>query len=119
MPDETRRRAGAMVAAPEWAVIAGRAMARSASSVRAAPVVAERAPARRRVSWIALTMSDAHQPRLAEAHLGLGRMHVDVDVAGIAGDREGEDRVAVGRHGVGIGARAPRRAAAGPAPGGR
>ncbi len=43
-----------------------------------------------------------HQRRLAEAHLGLGRMHVDVDVAGIAGDREGEDRVTVGAHGVGI-----------------
>ena len=46
----------------------------------------------------------AHEARVAEAHLRLGRMHVDVDLPRIAGDAERQDGMAVAGHDVGIGA---------------
>ena len=46
----------------------------------------------------------AHQGRIAEPHLGLGRMDVDVDIAGIDLKIERHQRVAVAGQEVGIGA---------------
>ena len=37
----------------------------------------------------------AHQPAVAKAHFGLGRMHIDVDVARLAFDEQRRDRMAV------------------------
>ncbi len=45
----------------------------------------------------------AHEPAVAEAHLGLGRMHVDVDLARIERDEQRNDRMAVARQIIGIG----------------
>ena len=45
----------------------------------------------------------AHQAGIAEAHLGLGRVHVDVDLARIERDEQRHDRMAVARQVVGIG----------------
>ncbi len=46
----------------------------------------------------------AHQAGVAEAHLGLGRMHVDVDLARIERDEQRQQRMAVARQIIGIGA---------------
>ena len=54
-----------------------------------------------------LTNQATDQAGIAEAHLGFGRMDVDVHEGRIAQDREGEDGVAVRTHRVGI---APRTA---------
>ncbi len=45
-----------------------------------------------------------HEGGIAEAHIRLGRMDVDVDEARIDLDHEGKDRMPVGMHHVGIGA---------------
>ena len=45
----------------------------------------------------------AHQPRVAEAHLGLRGMHVDVDQLRVAGEEEHRRRVAVAGEQVGVG----------------
>ena len=39
----------------------------------------------------------AHEPAVAKAHFGLGRMHVDVDLARVELDEQSEDRLAVAR----------------------
>ncbi len=61
----------------------------------------------------------AHQARIAEAHLGLGRMDVDVDLVGGAGDEQRHHRMAVAREKVLVGAAHRADAAAGRAPAGR
>ncbi len=63
-------------------------------------------------------MQPAHQAGIAEAHLELGRMHVDVELAGRELQEERRDGKAVARQHVGIGGaqrarRAADRAAAG------
>ena len=68
------------------------------------PVVAARWPSRASASCSARIEQRAHQRRIAEAHLGLGRMHVDVDLARIERDEQRHDRMAVARQIVGIGA---------------
>ena len=45
----------------------------------------------------------AHQAGIAKAHLGLGRMHVDVDLARRKRDEQRDQRVAVARQIIGIG----------------
>ncbi len=45
----------------------------------------------------------AHQPGIAEAHLGLGRVHVGVDLARVERDEQRHHRMAVARQIVGIG----------------
>ena len=45
----------------------------------------------------------AHEARIAKAHLGLGRVHVDVDLARFAFDEEGDDRVPVGGQEIEVG----------------
>ena len=92
---------------------------RNAAMVALPPVVAARWPSRASASFSARTISAAHQPAVAEAHLGLGRMHVDVDLARLERDEQRQQRMAVARQIIGIGARAPRRSAACRAPGGR
>ena len=42
-------------------------------------------------------------PRVAEAHLGLGRVDVDVDRLRVARDEQGRDRVPVGGQKIEIG----------------
>ncbi len=44
----------------------------------------------------------AHQAAVAKAHLGLGRMHVDVDLARIERDEQRDDGMAVARQIIGI-----------------
>lgn len=60
----------------------------------------------------------AHQPGVAEPHLGLGGVDVDVDQTRVELNVEGAGRVAVAGQEVGVGA-AQRPAAAGRARGGR
>ena len=57
------------------------AAGRNAAMVALPPVVAARWPSRASASCSALHQQRAHQAGVAEAHLGLGRMHVDVDLA--------------------------------------
>ncbi len=45
----------------------------------------------------------AHEAAVAEAHLGLGRMHVDVDLARIERDEQRHDGMAIARQIIGIG----------------
>ena len=45
----------------------------------------------------------AHEARIAKAHLGLGRVHIDVDLARFAFDEEGDDRVPVGGQEIEVG----------------
>ncbi len=45
----------------------------------------------------------ANQPGIAEAHFGLGRMHVDVDFARIERDKQRQERMTVARQIVGVG----------------
>ena len=45
----------------------------------------------------------AHQSAVAETHLGLGRMHVDVDLAALESHEQRQQRMAVARQIVGIG----------------
>ena len=68
------------------------------------PVVAARVPSRASAALSALHDQRAHQAGIAEAHLGLGRMHVDVDLARIERDEQREQRMAVARQIIGIGA---------------
>ena len=44
----------------------------------------------------------AHQGRIAEAHFGLGRMHVDIDGARIELDEDRQQRVTALRHQVAV-----------------
>ena len=46
----------------------------------------------------------AHEPGIAEAHLGFGRMHVDIDLACVERNEQREQRVPVARQIIGIGA---------------
>jgi hypothetical protein len=46
----------------------------------------------------------AHQTAVAEAHLGLGRVHVDVDFARLKRDEQRQQRMAVARQIIGVGA---------------
>ena len=62
------------------------ACGRSASRVRAPPVVAARKPGAGERLLEGADDEAAHERRIAEAHLGLGRMHVHVD------RRAGRDR---------------------------
>ena len=45
----------------------------------------------------------AHEARIAKPHLGLGRMHVDVDLARIEIDEDREQRMTAARHQVAVG----------------
>ncbi len=56
---------------------------RNAAMVASPPVVAARASLARQRFRSALNDQRAHQAGIAEAHFGLGRMHVDVDLARI------------------------------------
>ncbi len=67
------------------------------------PVVAARWPSRASASFSARTISPRTSAAVAEAHLGLGRMHVDVDLARIERDEQRQQRMAVARQIVGIG----------------
>ncbi len=102
-------------APPRCAETAGR----NAAMVASPPVVAARWPSRASASCSAPTISPRTSAGIAEAHLGLGRMHVDVDLARIERQeqRHAPDggRAADSRHRR----RAPRRAAACRAPAGR
>ena len=61
----------------------------------------------------------ADQTGIAEPHLGLGRMHIGIDLLRRQRHEQRHHRMAVARQIVGIGARAPRRGSACRAPGGR
>ena len=43
-----------------------------------------------------------HQARVAEAHLGLGRMHVDVDLTRVERNEQGNQRMAISRQIIGV-----------------
>ena len=68
------------------------------------PVVAARWPSRASASFSARTISPRTSAAVAEAHFGLGRMHVDVDLARIERDEQRQQRMAVARQIIGIGA---------------
>ena len=97
----------------------GAAGGRRWSRVRAPPVVAARKPGAGDRLLEGADDEGAHERRVAEAHLGLGRMHVDVDVR--AGRGRGRARGPDGGRAASRPhrRRAPRRAAACRAPGGR
>ena len=61
----------------------------------------------------------AHEAGVAEAHLGLGRVDVDVDRVRVAFDEERRDRVPVGREIIEIGRAQRARRASCRAPPGR
>ena len=46
----------------------------------------------------------AHQAGIAKAHFGLGRMHIDVDLARGKRDEQSQKRMAVARQIIGVGA---------------
>jgi hypothetical protein len=73
------------------------------SSALAAVVVEDRWPGRRQGVAQAADDQAAHQGRVAEPHLGLGRVDVDVDLGGVERHVEGRRRVAVAGQEVGIG----------------
>ena len=58
----------------------------------------------------------AHRRRIAEAHLGLRRVDVDVDLFERHRQEQRRDRMAVARDQVAVGAAQARRRAAGPSP---
>ena len=68
------------------------------------PVEAARWPSRASASFSARTISPRTSAAVAEAHLGLGRMHVDVDLARLERDEQRQQRMAVARQIIGIGA---------------
>ena len=45
----------------------------------------------------------AHQPRIAEAHIGLGRMHIHIHQPRLKIDEQSRHRMTVPRHHIGIG----------------
>ena len=92
---------------------------RNAAMVALPPVVAARWPSRAQRLLQRAHDERAHQAGVAEAHLGLGRMHVDVDLARIERHEQRDDRMAVARQIVGIGAAHRADAAACRAPAGR
>ena len=71
--------------------------------VASPPVVAARPPSRVSASRKRADDQAAHQAGIAEAHLGLGRMHVHVDLARIERDEQRHHRMAVARQIVGVG----------------
>jgi hypothetical protein len=60
-----------------------------------------------------------HQPRFAEAHFVLGRVHVDVDPARIEFQEQHVGRLAAMEQHVGVGLASPRARRCGRAPRGR
>ena len=68
------------------------------------PVVAARWPSRASACCSEVISSARTSAGIAEAHLGLGGMHVDVDLARIERDEQRHDRMPVARQVVGIGA---------------
>ena len=95
----TRRRVAPVPAAPRR-----RCSGRNAAMVASPPVVAVRCASRASASCKARTIRRTHQPGVAEAHLGLGRMHVHVDLARRDRDEQRDDRIAVARQIVRVGA---------------
>ena len=67
------------------------------------PVVAARWPSRASASLSAPTIRPRTSAAVAEAHFGLGRMHVDVDLARVERDEQRQQRMAVARQIVGVG----------------
>ncbi len=67
------------------------------------PVVAARWPVARERLLQGADQQAADQAGIAEAHLGLGGVHVDVDLARIEGDEQRDDRMAVARQVIRIG----------------
>ena len=68
------------------------------------PVVAARWRVARQRLLQRMHQQRAHQAGVAEAHLGLGRMHVDVDLARRQRHEQRDQRMAVARQVVGVGA---------------
>ncbi len=82
----------------------GSAAGRNAAMVALPPVEAARWPSRASPSFSACIRSARTRRVVAEAHLGLGRVHVDVDLARRQRHEQRHDRMAVARQIVGIGA---------------
>ncbi len=77
---------------------------RNAASAAAATVVEARCPAAASAWRNAPTISPRTSAGVAKAHLGLGRMDVDVDLVGRPVEKQCDDRVAVARQHVLVGA---------------
>ena len=80
------------------------AAGRNAAIVALPPVVAARVALARQRVLERRHDQGAHQAGVAKAHLGLGRMHVDVDLARIERHEQRQQRMAVARQIIGIGA---------------
>ena len=102
-------------------------MRAAGSRARAATAPARGARAAATLRWPAsssarrrpLTIMPADQRRIAEAHFGLGRVDVHVDLVGRHVEEQRHHRMAVAREQSRHRRRAPRRRAAGPSPAGR